>query len=66
MTDSMNIYRKSLEQQTTIEERNNNVYGLVLSNKGNSPVVCGHGGSMWLCKECGEKSVKKGWCHWSY
>ena len=62
----MNQYRQSLEEQTTPEERLNNVYGLIVSKKSGCPVICLHGGSMWLCQECGEKAVKKGWGHWTY
>lgn len=35
-------------------ESPSNWYGLVLTDDG-IPVICGHGGSMWLCRECGER-----------
>jgi len=40
-----------------------NAYGLVVSwdesSKKFIPVICGHGGSMWLCRECAEKAVRR-------
>lgn len=39
-----------------------NVYGNILVYDDDSktwiPVICGHGGSMWLCRECGNKILK--------
>lgn len=62
----MNIHRQSLEKQTTLQERANNIYGLIVSKKGNNPIICGHGGSMWLCKSCGEKCIKEKWAKFNY
>ena len=39
-----------------------NAYGTVVcydeTNKKNIPVICGHGGSGWLCPECAERIVQ--------
>ena len=40
-----------------------NAYGTVVqyneANLKNIPVICGHGGSMWLCPECAERIVQE-------
>ena len=40
-----------------------NAYGLIGSYCSNCertlPVICGHGGSMWLCRECAERLIKQ-------
>ena len=42
--------------------RQGNQYGLIVqydeANEKHIPVVCGHGGSMWLCPECADAAVK--------
>lgn len=38
-----------------------NAFGLVVSfdeKAGERPVVCGHGGSNWLCQQCADNLVK--------
>lgn len=50
--------RTSLLSCEGINERDN-AYGQLLSTHASSPdgipVICGHGGSMWLCRSCAEK-----------
>jgi hypothetical protein len=37
----------------------NNAYGLVLTREGHVPLICGHGGSAWLCLNCAEEMGKR-------
>lgn len=39
-------------------ERPDNWYGRVLHD--GVPVICGHGGSMWLCAACGQRILERG------
>jgi len=39
-----------------------NAYGTVLHQDDNGktyPIICGHGGSMWLCPECADALLKE-------
>ena len=42
---------------------NGNRYGTVVhydeANLKHIPVICGHGGSMWLCPECADRIVRE-------
>lgn len=42
-----------------------NAYGTVMSWDEASekwlPIMCGHGGSMWLCPGCAERLINNGW-----
>lgn len=42
-------------------KKDGNMYGRILSwseaNKKYIPIICGHGGSMWLCFKCGTEMV---------
>jgi len=43
-----------------------NCWGLVVSVQENGdilPIMCGHGGSMWLCPKCAEKLLREGWAN---
>jgi len=40
----------------------NNAYGTLISVESNGkeyPVICGHGGSMWLCRNCKEQILRE-------
>jgi hypothetical protein len=39
-------------------ENETNAYGKVV-NKDGGPVICGHGGSMWLCQSCADEVLKR-------
>ena len=39
-----------------------NAYGEIVAEYDDGkllPVICGHGGSMWLCRACGEELIKQ-------
>lgn len=44
-------------------QRDGNMYGKVLSwdkpSKKYIPIICGCGGSMWLCKKCADKIINE-------
>ena len=53
-------YRDQLRRQYAATGQSidpENAYGTVLSN--GVAVICGHGGSMWLCRGCAEQIVKQ-------
>ena len=57
------MYRNSLiVQDLTAKEVEGNAYGEILSvdKQGKQiPVICGHGGSMWLCRSCANKIMQE-------
>ena len=54
-----NYYRDQLRQQYSASGQQidpENAYGTVLLD--GVAVICGHGGSMWLCRKCAESIVE--------
>lgn len=52
-------WKKDILQQELEDKRmlSRNAYGLVISKDG-YPVICGHGGSGWLCNSCADQITK--------
>ena len=69
MKSKFKLFRKSwardslVNQDLTAEEVEDNAYGEIMCwdepNKKYMPVICGHGGSMWLCRGCLDRIAKE-------